>query len=178
MPGDASASALDAVGYEQLPDRDEAHGRRQRHATGFGVLAALTLAVIVVGPHVLTVARAVVNLPVSAVSVVWGRAHGGTCVIHDDLFITCESMDQASPMQGRRWGTSGSTTTLDGPDRYRHEARHADQWAMVGPSFPVLYGAEYVRTGGRQQNVFERVGRPARRRLPALRHHRPDPQPA
>jgi len=27
--------------------------------------------------------------------------------------------------------------------------------AVLGPSFPVLYGAEYVRTGGRQQNVFE-----------------------
>jgi hypothetical protein len=124
--------------------------------TGFGVLAALMLAVIVAGPHVLTVARAIANLPVSAVSVIWGRAHGGTCVIHDDLFITCESMDSGFTDAGTTVGNVWLYDTLDGPDRYRHEARHADQWAMVGPSFPVLYGAEFVRTGGRQQNVFER----------------------
>ena len=71
------------------------------------------------------------------------------------LFITCESLDSGFTDAGTTVGNVWLYDTLDGPDRYRHEARHADQWAMVGPSFPVLYGAEFVRTGGRQQNVFE-----------------------
>ena len=123
--------------------------------TGIKVLAAVALAVTVAGPHTLDAARAVVNLPVSAAGVLWGRAHGGTCVIHDDLFITCESMDSGFTDAGTTVGNVWLYGTLDGPDRYRHESRHADQWAVVGPSFPVLYGAEFVRTGGRQQNVFE-----------------------
>ena len=119
------------------------------------VLAVLALAVIIVGPNALTVARAIANLPISAVAIVWGRAHGGTCVIHDDLIVTCESMDAGFTDAGTTVGNIWLYDTLDGPDRHRHEARHADQWAVLGPSFPVLYGAEYVRTGGRQQNVFE-----------------------
>jgi hypothetical protein len=119
------------------------------------VLAALALAVVIVGPDAITVARAVVNLPFSAVAIVWGRAHGGTCIVHDDLVITCESMDSGFTDAGTTVGNVWLYDTLDGPDRHRHEARHADQWAVLGSSFPVLYGAEYVRTGGRQQNVFE-----------------------
>lgn len=119
------------------------------------VLAALALAAIIVGPNAVTVARAIVNLPYSAVAIVWGRAQGGTCLIHDDLVITCESMDAGFTDAGTTVGNVWLYDDLDGPDRHRHEARHADQWAVLGPSFPVLYGAEYVRTGGRQQNVFE-----------------------
>jgi hypothetical protein len=123
---------------------------------GVKVLAVLVLAVIIVGgPNALAVARAVVNLPFSAVAIVWGRAHGGTCVIHEDLVITCDSMDSGFTDAGTTVGNVWLYDTLDGPDRHRHEARHADQWAVLGSSFPVLYGAEYVRTGGRQQNVFE-----------------------
>ena len=140
------------------------HPSETEHTTlasrrGFTVLAAVALAATLTSPHArdvaLDAARAVVNLPVSAVGVVWGRAHGGTCVIHDDLFITCESMDSGFTDAGTTVGNVWLYGTLDGPDRYRHESRHADQWAVVGPSFPVLYGAEFVRTGGRQQNVFE-----------------------
>ena len=119
------------------------------------VAVALTLLVTIAGPDALAVARAVVNLPVSAVAVVWGRAHGGRCVVHDDLIVTCESMDSGFTDAGTTVGNVWLYGDLDGPDRYRHEARHADQWALVGASFPILYGGEYVRTGGRQQNVFE-----------------------
>jgi len=119
------------------------------------VLAALALAAIIIGPDALTVGRAVVNLPFSAVAIVWGRARGGTCVVHDDLVITCESMADGFVDAGTTVGNVWLYDDLDGPDRHRHEARHADQWAVLGPSFPVFYGAEYVRTGGRQQNVFE-----------------------
>jgi hypothetical protein len=119
------------------------------------VIAVVTLAVTLAGPQVLTVARAVANLPLSAVAVVWGRAQGGTCVVHDDLVITCASMRAGFTDAGTTVGNVWLYDDLDGPDRHRHEARHADQWALLGPSFPALYGAEVVRTGGRQQNVFE-----------------------
>ena len=119
------------------------------------LLAALTLAAVVAGPNTLTVARAVANLPLSAAAVVWGRAHGGTCLIHDDLMVTCESMDSGFVDAGTTVGNVWLYGDLDGPARHRHEARHADEWALLGPCFPALYGAEFVRTGGRQQNVFE-----------------------
>ena len=126
---------------------------------GVTILAAVTLALTLTSSHArdtaLDAARAVVNLPVSAAGVIWGRAHGGTCVIHADLFITCESLDSGFTDAGTTVGNVWLYDTLDGPDRYRHEARHADEWALVGPSFPALYAAEFVRTGGRQQNVFE-----------------------
>ena len=124
--------------------------------TGFGVLAALMLAVIVASPHVLTVARAVANLPLSAVAVAWGRAHGGTCAIHDDLFVTCESMDSGFTDAGTTVGNVWLYDTLDGPDRYRHEARHADQWAMLGPSVPRSVRRRVHPDGRPQQSVFER----------------------
>jgi hypothetical protein len=121
------------------------------------VLAALSLAVIVASPHVLTVSRAVVNLPVSAVGVTWGRAHGGTCDVHDDLVVTCKSMESGFTNAGTTVGNVWLYDNLGGPDRHRHEARHADQWAMLGPLFPVLYGAESMRTRGDfEQSVFER----------------------
>jgi hypothetical protein len=43
-----------------------------------------------------------------------------------------------------------------GLERHRHESRHSDQWAMFGPAFAGLYGAEAARTGGDyRRNVFE-----------------------
>jgi len=120
-------------------------------------LAALTLVVIMAGPHVLTASRAVVNLPLSAVGVAWGRAHGGTCVVHGDLFVTCKSLDSGFTNAGTTVGNVWLYGNLGGPDRHRHEARHADQWAMLGPLFPVLYGLESLRTRGDfEQSVFER----------------------
>lgn len=119
------------------------------------MLTALALAVLLLCPQALHAARAVVNLPLSAVAVIWGRTHGGTCVVHEDLIVTCASMTSGFVDAGTTVGNVWLYDTLDGPDRHRHEARHADQWALLGPSFPALYGAEVVRTGGRQQNVFE-----------------------
>ena len=119
------------------------------------VVAAVTLAAIVAGPNALPLARAVVNLPLSTAAVVWGRLHGGHCLIHDDLVVTCAAMDSGFIDAGTTVGNVWLYDDLDGPDRHRHEARHADQWALLGPSFPALYGAEFVRSGGRRQNLFE-----------------------
>jgi hypothetical protein len=120
------------------------------------VLAALMIAVVV-SPPLVTVSRAVANLPVSAVAVVWGRAHGGTCSIHGDLTVTCEAMHDGYANAGTTVGNVWLYDDLGGAERHRHESRHSDQWAMFGPAFPALYGAECARTGGDyHRNVFER----------------------
>jgi hypothetical protein len=121
------------------------------------ILAALVVAVVVATPQLVTLSRAVANLPVSAVAVVWGRTHGGTCNIHGDLTVTCESMHGGYANAGTTVGNVWLYGDLDGTDRHRHESRHSDQWAMFGPAFPALYGAESARTGGDyNRNVFER----------------------
>jgi len=120
-------------------------------------VAALAVAGVVVSAQPVAVARAVANLPSSAVAVVWGRTHGGTCTTHGDLMVTCESMNGGYANGGTTVGSVWLYDDLDGTDRYRHEERHADQWAMFGPVFAVLYGAESARTGGdAHHNVFER----------------------
>jgi len=121
------------------------------------VLAVLAVAVAAVSPQLVTVGRAVANLPVSAVAVVWGRTHGGSCNVHGDLTVTCESMHSGYANAGTTVGNVWLYGDLGGTERHRHESRHSDQWAMFGPAFPALYGAECARTGGDyHQNVFER----------------------
>lgn len=127
-----------------------------RTARSVSVLAAVTLAVVVAGPHLVSATRAVVNLPLSAAAVAWGRAHGGSCDVHGDLMVTCESMDSGYAKGGTTVGNVWLYGHLGGPDRHRHEARHADQWAMFGAAFPALYGADWVQAGGKpRQAVFE-----------------------
>jgi len=118
------------------------------------VAAAIALAA---GPDLLILSRAVTNLPTTAGAVIWGRTHGGTCETHRDLFVTCSDMDGGYANAATTVGNVWLYGDLDGPDRHRHEARHADQWALLGVAFPALYGGESVRTRGDScQNVFER----------------------
>jgi hypothetical protein len=132
-------------------ERADTTGRRN------GILAALAAVVVLFGPQLATVSRAAVNLPVSAVAVAWGRAHGGTCEVHSDLTVACESMDGGYANAGTTVGNVWLYGDKGGGERHRHEARHSDQWAMFGPAFPGLYGAECARTGGDyRRNVFER----------------------
>ena len=156
MPGDEEGPRADAGGMNRYPA--ESKPRQTRAAPRrMGLLSALALAFIVGSPHLVTAARAVVNLPVSAVAVAWARAHGGTCDVHDDLIVTCRSMRSGYADVGTTVGNVWMYGDLDGPDRHRHEARHADQWALFGVAFPVLYGADCIRTwGDLHQNVFER----------------------
>ena len=126
-----------------------------------GVTVALAAAVAVVGVTfgntAVTVSRAVANLPVTAAAVAWGRAHDGDCDLHGDLTVTCASMRGGYTNAGTTFGNTWLYGELGGADRHRHESRHSDQWAMFGPSFPVLYGAETARTRGDfHRNVFER----------------------
>jgi hypothetical protein len=135
-----------------LSNRVPVGGRRTR------ALVALAAAVALgAGPELVTVSRAVTNLPATAGAVVWGRAHGGTCDLYGDLTVTCSEMDGGYANAATTVGNAWLYGDLGGSDRHRHEARHADQWAMFGFAFPVLYGGEAARTHEDYcQNVFER----------------------
>jgi hypothetical protein len=123
-----------------------------------GVIVTLAVAaVLTAGPEAFTVFRAVANLPVTAVAVAWGRAHGGTCDVHRDLMVSCSQMHGGYANAGTTVGNVWLYGDLGGEDRHRHESRHSDQWAMLGTAFPALYGAECVRTrNDYHHNVFER----------------------
>jgi hypothetical protein len=141
--------------HQQQLDLVESPARRR------GIVVALAAAavysVVTVGPTAVTVSRAAANLPVTAAAVVWGRGHDGDCNLHGDLTVTCASMDGGYTNAGTTIGNTWLYGDLDGADRHRHESRHSDQWAMFGPSFPALYGAESARTRGDfHRNVFER----------------------
>ena len=128
-------------------------GRERRSASA---LAALTLVAALAGPPLLRVGRAVVTLPYSAAAVVWGRAHGGACDLHEDLMVTCGSMRGGYSIAGTTVGNVWLYGDRYGPDRYRHESRHADEWAAFGTAFPVLYGVDWVHAGGEpRSSVFE-----------------------
>jgi hypothetical protein len=129
----------------------------QRRGLALALVAAAVTAAVTVVPAALTLSRAVANVPVSAAAVAWGRAHGGDCDLHGDLTVSCASMHGGYANAGTTFGNVWLYGELDGADRHRHESRHSDQWAMFGPSFPALYGAETARTHGDfHRNVFER----------------------
>ena len=128
----------------------------RRHGVAVALGAALITAAVSAGPVALTVARAVTNLPTTALAVAWGRAHDGRCDVHGDLTVTCASMRGGYAHAGTTVGNTWLYGDLGGSDRHRHESRHSDQWAMFGAAFPALYGAESARTGGDpHRNVFE-----------------------
>jgi len=83
----------------------------------------------------------------------------------EDLFICCTGAPRwlNGPRGGMTVGNVFLTSEADvAPDLRRHEVRHADQWAVLGPlAFPLLYGlAEAIarlRGKGPEGNVFERL---------------------
>jgi hypothetical protein len=123
------------------------------------VLALVAAAVLTVGLHAMALARSVVNLPMTAVAVVWANVHDADCSVQDDLTVACADMTGGYVNAATTVGNVWLYGELDGADRHRHESRHSDQWAMFGggPTFPALYGAESLRTRGDfYANVFER----------------------
>ena len=124
------------------------------------LLAALTVLIVVlvpqVAPQLLTVSRAIANVPFTAVGVVWGRAHGGTCELQRELIVTCKGMQGGYGRGGTTIGNTWMYGKLDGGGRFKHESRHADQWAAFGSTFPVLYGTEWLRAGRNpHHSIFE-----------------------
>jgi hypothetical protein len=158
LPGAVMFRLADATGMAYNAKYLQEHVPAATIARRRGVVVTLAVAAaLVAGPEAVTVFRAVVNVPISAVAVVWGRTHGGTCNVQGDLTVTCESMHSGYSNAGTTVGNVWLYGDLDGIDRHRHESRHSDQWAMFGPAFPAMYGAESIRTGGDyHRNAFER----------------------
>ena len=105
------------------------------------------------------VARAGRNLPATTLAVAWARAHGATFVLGPDLFVECSGMRPGSYARGGTTiGNAWLHGGLGGPERRRHELRHADQYALLGTTaFTALYGLNALVTRNRpHRNVFER----------------------
>jgi hypothetical protein len=123
-------------------------------------LVAAFAGLVLLGAHSSDVplARAVVNLPVSAVATVWAKVHDGRCTAYDDLTVACGQMHGGYANGGTTAGNVWMYGTNGGDDVHRHETRHSDQWAMFdgGPVFPLAYVTEYLRVDGDpRRNVFE-----------------------
>jgi hypothetical protein len=93
------------------------------------------VAVVVVSPQLVTVARAVVNLPVSAVAVVLGRMHGGICNVHGDLTVTCESMHGGYANAGTTVGNVWLYGDKGGTEMHRHSrtSPQVRRWNVWSP---------------------------------------------
>ncbi|GAA3689949.1 PA14 domain-containing protein [Lentzea roselyniae] len=104
------------------------------------------------------VVRFAQNLPFTVNAYAWGRINGGKCGWAPGLMVHCINMKRG---YGARAGIAIGNVFLYGgkdvgPALAGHEAKHATQWAMFGPAFPILYGAaELVK--GRRCNIFERL---------------------
>jgi hypothetical protein len=157
MPDAVAPASADAAGMNPYPTTLDP-GPSQSTARRYGIVSALAVAAaLTLGPEVLTVSRAVANVPLTAAAVAWGRAHDGRCDLHSDLSVSCSAMHGGYTNAGTTVGNVWLYGDLDGADRHRHETRHSDQWAMFGPAFPAWYGAESARTHGDfHRNVFER----------------------
>lgn len=109
--------------------------------------------------------RFVCNLPATALAAGLARLAGTRPTMGNDLFICCTGVPRW--LNGPRGGMTVGNVFLTSrteiePGLRRHEVRHADQWAVLGPlAFPVLYGlaeaAARLRGKGPEGNVFERL---------------------
>src|SRR4051794_8244171 len=101
--------------YQQQHDPVDSQPRRH------GVALALTVATVAVAlqadPQVLTLSRAVANVPVSAAAVAWGRAHDGDCDLHRDLTVSCAQMHGGYTNAGTTVGNVWLYGDLDGSAR-------------------------------------------------------------
>jgi RHS repeat-associated protein len=102
------------------------------------------------------------NLAPTAASALYAIAHGGSCSVAERGIIVCVEVGRQ-----RYWGSGtfqvGNTTITDradlGSSLRRHEERHADQWALLGPAFVPLYigayGVSELIHGDQTGNPFE-----------------------
>lgn len=103
--------------------------------------------------------RAWRNLPATTLAVAWARAHGASVVVGTDLIVECAGMRPGSYARGGTTvGNAWLHGGLGGEQRRRHEARHADQYALLGTTgFVTLYALNALVTRNQpHRNVFER----------------------
>jgi RHS repeat-associated protein len=94
--------------------------------------------------------------------VAWGLAGGGKCSLNrQELMIACTGMTSLRVQGGTTVGSTfvtyhgaGYLKTPEGIRMIAHEAKHSNQWAILGLSMAPLYWAAAGVSG--QCNVFER----------------------
>lgn len=106
------------------------------------------------------VARFTINIAPSAVGSVAAATGGARCELQRELIVVCTEMGHQALHNrgGTQYGNVFITHEIIVTEsRRRHEAKHADQSAILGggPLFPLLYGGAEVFWPGRQ-NPFER----------------------
>ncbi len=92
----------------------------------------------------------------------WGELNGGDCGFRAGLVVVCTGVDTWATGP-RPIVTIGNVVLTENQilsdAEFEHETRHADQWAIFGPSLPGLYGvfegASQVTGHDSCWNVFE-----------------------
>jgi len=105
--------------------------------------------------------RSWTNQDLTAVAAVWGSLHGGHCKTPSDVMWICTDMTGG---YGQGGGIAVGNTYLTGDPtisqgEFRHEKKHADQWAIMGlpmlPAYVAAYYASEATSGDQCANVFE-----------------------
>ncbi len=110
------------------------------------------------------VIRHTVTAPITAGAMIYAEANGGRCSMERRLTVVCTNTN-AWANGPRSALTVGSAVITEqsglSEDLLSHESRHADQWGIFGPLFPILYfGNEALsQLGGMGScgNEFERA---------------------
>jgi hypothetical protein len=102
-----------------------------------------------------------VNGIFTAIALGWGEVHGGKCTNAGHDYFVCAAMPGG---YGGKGGIDIGNVYLTGDpsisaEEFRHEQKHADQWAILGPGFIPIYTANFVGSetyrGNQCANVFE-----------------------
>jgi hypothetical protein len=105
--------------------------------------------------------RAWMNQDVTSAAIVWGSLHGGHCKTPSDVVWICTDMTGG---YGQGGGVAVGSTYLTGDPsisqgEFRHEKKHADQWAIFGfpmlPAYVAAYFGSEASSGNQCANVFE-----------------------
>ena len=110
-------------------------------------------------------ARAVINIPSTAVGLGYAYARGGSCSRSSGLTVNCQGVGGANGSGGftigNVWLHKQRNQDYDPEDLrrlMRHERRHSDQYAIFGGflGFPALYGIDRAIHRNPRKSWFER----------------------
>ncbi len=86
----------------------------------------------------------------------WARANGGTCVQREQGMVLCHGVSDlgSGPREGLTIGNAFVTSLPENRvtlDLLSHEAKHSDQWAVLGDKFAAIYVGDWLasRAAGR-----------------------------
>jgi hypothetical protein len=105
--------------------------------------------------------RAWSNSVFTTIALAWGTIHGGKCTNAGHDFFVCTEMPGG---YGGKGGVAVGNVYLTGDPsisagEFKHEQKHADQWAMLGSGFITIYASSFYGSeayrGDQCANLFE-----------------------